>query len=293
MIKRAAALVALVGLVCVLVPTIGPRSEVSAAQMMIGRVHETFQPKKGKIFFLVIGNDARSGNPDQSRADAVHIVGVNTEKMRAGILNFPRDSWVNAPGLGSSKLTEVLYHGGPKLLAQTLEGLTNIRLDYWVMTGFEGFEGIIKDLGGVRITLPTAVHDYGSGANLDKGEQVLGPSQSLAYTRSRKAFSSGDIARTTNQGRFLMALLRKLHREVDENPTKLLRWIAAAKKHARFNVPAEEQFRLGVLASQLPATRVRSVTVPVSVGAVGAASVVFISPGAHSLYSKLRKNGYL
>jgi hypothetical protein len=33
--------------------------------------------------------------------------------------------------------------------------------------------------------------------------------------------------------------------------------------------------------------------VPVSIGAVGAASVVFISPGADAIYKRLRENAYL
>jgi hypothetical protein len=34
-------------------------------------------------------------------------------------------------------------------------------------------------------------------------------------------------------------------------------------------------------------------TVPVSIGAVGAASVVFISPGAEHIYARFKENGYL
>jgi hypothetical protein len=33
--------------------------------------------------------------------------------------------------------------------------------------------------------------------------------------------------------------------------------------------------------------------VPVSLGSMGAASVVFISPGAHSIYARFKKNGSL
>lgn len=293
MIKRIGALVALIALVCVLVPVIGRDAETSAAPMMVGRVRDSYQPTDGKIFVLVIGSDARSGNPERSRADAIHIVGINPEKMRGGILNFPRDSWVNVPGFGSSKINEALYKGGPELLARTLENLTGIRIDYWVLTAFEGFEGLVRDLGSVEMNIPQAVVDKGSGANLKAGKQDLTRWDALAFVRSRYAFSGGDVARTTNQADFLLALLRKLRGQVDKNPAKLLDWIAATRRNTKLDVPAGEQFRLGVLASHLSARDVGNVTVPVRVGAVGAASVVFISPGADSIYKRFRENGYL
>ncbi len=293
MIKRVSALLALLGIVCVLVPVLGSRSEPAAASLTIGRVHEEYQPTDGKIFVLVIGSDARSGNPERSRADAIHIVGVNTEKMRGGILNFPRDSWVNVPGFGSSKINEALYDGGPALLARTLEGVTGIQIDYWVLTAFEGFEGIVDDLNGVKMTIPQRVDDAWSGAHLPAGKQTLRYWEALAYVRSRHAFSGGDVARSTHQADFLLALLRKLRDEVDRDPTRLLNWIATARRHTKLNVPASEQFRLGVLASKLSAKDVGNVTVPVSIGAVGAASVVFIQPGARDIYKRFRTNGYL
>lgn len=294
MTKRAVALIAFLGLVCSLVPLIGSPPSGRAAPAMFGRVHKTFHPQKGKIFVLAIGNDARAGNPDRSLADAIHIIGVNTKTMKAGVLNFPRDSWVNIPGYGYAKINEALFHGGPDLLARTLENLTGIRLDYWVMVGFEGFENIIKQLNGVKMRIPMNVSDIGgSGAQLRAGMQNLKGYQALAYARTRKAFMGGDIARTTHQGDMLVALARKLRKETTKSPAALLRWLTVTREHARFDIGANEMFRLGILASQVKAKDVGNVTIPVSLGWAGAASVVFISPGARSIYDRFKKNGSL
>jgi hypothetical protein len=88
-------------------------------------------------------------------------------------------------------------------------------------------------------------------------------------------------------------MLAELRREVQFNPSRLLTWIAAGRQNTRFNVSPDEQFRLGVLASQLAPKDIANVTVPVSIGAVGAASVVFISPRADAIYKRLRENAYL
>ena len=294
MIKRVAALIAFLGLVCTVVPLIGRPSTSHAAAPMMGRVHQTFQPNNGKIFVLAIGNDARSGNPDRSLADAIHILGINTKTMKGGILNFPRDSWVNIPGYGSAKMNEALFRGGPELLAKTLENVTGIRIDYWVMVGFEGFQNIMEDIRGVRMNVPVAHNDTGaSGSVLRAGVQNLKGYEVLAYARARKSFSGGDVARTTHQGDILKALVRKLRDETTKDASSLLRWIAATRQHARFDVGADEMFRLGILATQVRAKDVGNVTVPVSLGSVGAASVVFISPGAGSIYKRFRENGSL
>ena len=139
MIKRSIALLALVASVCMMAPLAGDRSSSDAAPITGGRVHEDFQPEDGKIFVLIIGNDARSGNPDRSRADAIHLAGINTKTMKGGVLNFPRDSWINIPGSGTGRINEALYRGGPELVVRAVESLTGIRIDYWLMTGFVGF----------------------------------------------------------------------------------------------------------------------------------------------------------
>ena len=293
-IRKVTVPLVLVALVCVLIP-LGSEAPVSGAPQIIGaRAHETFNPEDGKIFVMVIGNDARVGNPDDSRADAMHIVGVNTDTMRGGILNFPRDSYVDVPGRGSMKMTEALYAGGPDLLVKTVEQETGIKLDYWVMTGFVGFRRIVRDLGGVEVNVPYAIDDpLGSGANLKPGKQVLDPTDALAFTRARKTLPNGDIDRSTNQGTFLLALLRKFHDEVVGNPSTVLKWMAITRQWTRLDIPADELFRLGVLATQVPPENMKSVTVPVSVGAVGAASVVFIQPKAKELYKRFEKTGTL
>lgn len=294
MIKRALALAVLLTTICIMLPLLGSRAPSAAGGLAAGRVHGAFQPEDGKLFVLVIGNDARSGNPDRSRADAIHIVGIDTRTMKGGILNFPRDSWVNIPGHGSGKINEALYDGGPALLAQTLENITGIRIDYWVMVGFEGFTKIIDALGGVRYEIDRGIFDpSGSGAAIEAGTKFLGPRSSLAFVRTRHSFPNGDIDRTANQARYLMALLRKLRRQVAGNPAALLRWIAIARDHARFDISADEMFELGVLTSQVKPNDVGNVTVPVRIGSVGAASVVFISPGAGSIYSRFRRSARL
>lgn len=293
MIRRVAALVTLLATACMVIPLAGAGSSNAAPEVLGGKVRESFGPEDGKVFILVIGNDAREGNPDETRADAIHVVGINTETMRAGVLNFPRDSYVEVPGQGSMKMNESLYVGGPELLVKTVENETGLQLDYWVMTGFEGFMKIINQLGGIEVDVPYAIDDYGSGANLKEGPQVLDGGEALAFNRTRKTLPNGDIDRSTNQGLFLLAMLEQLQAEAAENPSAILEWMTIGREWSRFDIPVDEMFRLGVLAAQIERSDVKSVTVPVSIGAVGLASVVFIQDGAQEVYRRFERTGSL
>jgi polyisoprenyl-teichoic acid--peptidoglycan teichoic acid transferase len=298
-IKRALALITLIASVCVLVPLAGERSgggsSMAAAPIMGGRAHAEHQPKDGKIFVLILGSDARSGNPTHQRADGVHLVGINTETMKGGILNFPRDSWVNIPGSGSARINEALNRGGPDLAVRTMESLTGIQIDYWILTAFEGFQYAVKDLGGaVPVPVKRGMYDHGgSGANIPPGTKTLTPVDSLAFVRTRKSLAGGDVARTTNHGRFLLGLLKKLRGDIERRPDKIFDWMHAARKWTALDIPPHELFQLGVLTSQVKTQDVGNVTVPVRIGAVGSASVVFIQPGAESIYARFKEKGSL
>lgn len=295
MIKRAVALLVLIASVCVLVPFAGDSFDSAAAPITGGRVHAEHQPKDGKIFVLIIGSDARSGNPDGVRADGIHLVGVNTNTMKGGILNFPRDSWVSIPGAGSARINEALNRGGPELVARTVESITGIQIDYWLLTGFVGFQFAVRDLGGaVPVSVPQGMSDPGgSGADIPPNTKKLSAVDSLAFVRTRKTLGGGDVARTTNQGRFLLGLLRKFRTEVEANPATFFEWMGVARKWTRLDISPQELFELAVLTSQVKSPDVSNVTVPVRVGSVGAASVVFIQPGAQSIYARFKEKGSL
>jgi LCP family protein required for cell wall assembly len=297
-IKRATVLIALIASVCVLVPILGGRSgggsSMAAAPVTGGRVHADHQPKDGKIFVLILGSDARAGNPTNSRADGIHLAGINTKTMKGGILNFPRDSWVNIPGSGSARINEALYRGGPALAVRTVESITGIQIDYWLLTAFEGFQSAVRDLGNVPLKVKRGMYDRGgSGAAIEPNTKSLNGVDSLAFVRTRKSLAGGDVARTSNQGRFLLALLRKLRTDIRRSPGRMFDWMTATRKWTRLDIPPHELFQLGVLTSQVGSQDVGNVTVPVRVGSAGAASVVFIQPGAQSIYDRFKKNASL
>jgi LCP family protein required for cell wall assembly len=239
------------------------------------------------IFLLVIGSDARPGEDvARTRADSIHLVGVNPAKGKATIVGFPRDSYVPIPGFGTNKINAAMVNGGPPLVVQTVEELTGVTIDYWALTWFEGFEAMVNDVGGLNVDVPFDVYDSYAHAQLEAGQQVLNGRNALAFARARHALPMGDFGRSENQGRLMVAALAQFRREFSKDPGRLLVWIAALLKNAQTEVPLDELVTLAFTGTTLNPKRVVNIVIPGSVGTAGTTSIVNLDQAALETISR-------
>ena len=117
---------------------------------------------------------------------------------------------MNIPGHGQNKINAAYSFGGPQLLAKTVQDNTGLRIDHYIGIGFGGLVNVVNAVGGVRMCLPTPIHDQASGLNLKAGCQTLDGAEALGYVRTRHQFANQDLQREQNQRLFLRALLRKM-----------------------------------------------------------------------------------
>lgn len=251
-------------------------------------------PSDDLLFVLAIGSDAR---PDESvtrsRADSLHIIGVNPRRGGAAILGIPRDSYVPIPGAGSQKINAALFHGGPELVVRTVEQLTGIRVDAYLLTGFLDFRRMVTKVGPIEIVVPYAMRDAASGAHFRSGRARMTGPRALAFARNRHDAPGGDFGRSLNQGRLLVAALRALREDVRKDPLALFRWTAAGFGHVRTDLTLVEMLELLHAAVSIDPGRVDNRVVSGGGGTVGGASVVQLGSAAHAAFRDLRQDGLL
>ncbi len=244
------------------------------------------------MFILALGSDARPGEPPlRERSDSIHIIGVNFATRQATILGFPRDSWVNIPGHGTAKITTAMSSGGPALTVATIERLTGIRIDFWILTTFQGLTRMVDRLGPLKVRVVRPMHDRYSGANFNPGVNRFHGTQALAFARDRHDVPQGDITRSADQGVLLMAALAKLHQDFKRSAGSLFVWMLTGWRNVHTDLSPAVILNLFLTATQIPLSHVNNRVVPATTGSVGAQSVVFISPGAHAVYADMRADG--
>jgi len=170
--------------------------------------------------WLITGSDSRAGL-SRAEIDALHVGfdegTLNSDSImllhigsgRPVLISIPRDSYVEIPGHGMNKINAALAYGGARLLIQTVENATGLKIDHYMGIGFGGLVAVVNKIGGVPICLKTALNDANSGVHLAAGCHNLNGDQALAFVRDRHSFATEDLQRIQDQRAFLSALLKK------------------------------------------------------------------------------------
>ncbi|MGZ4115614.1 MAG: LCP family protein [Actinomycetota bacterium] len=275
----------------------GPIAQAQSASpsIEIGKAHANYVPTldgKSPIFILLLGSDARPGEPvNGERTDSIHILAINPAKHRASIVGFPRDSYVPIPGHGSNKINSAMFYGGPSLAVQTVEELTGIKLDYYALTSFGGFQGMINGIGGLSLDVPFSMHDTYSGANFEPGVQTLDGGQALAFARDRHSLPEGDFGRSENQGRLMLASLMQFRKQFGKDPSRVLTWLGAGLRNLTTNVPLDQLLSLAFTASTINPKHVANVVLPGTIGMAGTQSIVNLTSQATAIFNDLKNDG--
>ncbi len=234
--------------------------------------------KDGILTILVIGSDIgwpdRPGEELRGRADAIHLIAIDTHAKAATVVDFPRDTLV-----GGTKVNGHLSAGGPERLSAQMAAYTGLPIDFWTLTSFEGLRNMVGAVGGLEIDVERPMTSPDAGANLQPGRQRLDGPSALAFSRDRKSQPRGDFDRTRNQGRMLLAMHEQLLRE-HADLMSLTRLTAVFLSQTHTNIPRNELVLLGMLATQIPADRILHVPLGGSTGTTaGGSSIVHAAVG--------------
>src|SRR4051795_278657 len=207
----------------------------------------------GAIDILLVGLDSRTdahGNPlsadelatlragddESTNTDTIILVRIPNNGKSATAISIPRDSYVEAPGVGKMKIngvygsahfekkTELVerdgmdpakaepeaVEAGREALIKTVANLTGVTVDHYAEIGLLGFALITDALGGVNVCLKDAVYEPLSGADFPAGWQKLDGPQALSFVRQRHDLPRGDLDRVTRQQAVMASLAHQV-----------------------------------------------------------------------------------
>ncbi|WP_280696127.1 LCP family protein [Kitasatospora sp. GP82] len=185
--------------------------------------------------FLLVGLDARSDVPTTgsdakapawkegaARSDTMMLMHIAADRKSVSVVSIARDTWVDIPGHGQAKINAAYSWGGPALMVETVQNLTNIRIDHVAVIDWNGFRSLTDTVGGVDITIPKTIEAVGGAQHWDAGTQHMDGATALSYVRERHGLPNGDLDRTKRQQNFLRALMKQtLSSGTLSSPTKL------------------------------------------------------------------------
>lgn len=170
--------------------------------------------------YLVVGSDSRenlskeerkrlgTGSAEGRRTDTIMLLHVG--KGPKLLMSIPRDSLVEVPGRGTSKINAAYAWGGAPLLVETVERSTGIRVDHYVEIGFGGLVGMVDAVGGIEICPKKAMKDKDAKLDIPAGCQEADGVTALGYARSRKTYKAlGDVDRARAQREVVGAIGEK------------------------------------------------------------------------------------
>jgi len=172
--------------------------------------------------WLITGSDSRQGLTAKQerqlatghdighRSDTILVLHMPSNGGPPVLISLPRDSYVPIPGFGSNKINAAFSFGGAKLLAETVQNATGLRIDHYMEIGFGGFVHVVDAIGGVNMCIKQPLRDPAAGLNLKRGCQTLDGAQALGYVRTRHNFANQDLQRIQDQRLFMKALLKKV-----------------------------------------------------------------------------------
>lgn len=146
------------------------------------------------------------------RTDVMLLVAMNTKTSEFHLLSFPRDLWVNIPGVGPQRLNTALPFGGTELLSDTLALNFGFRPDNFAMVDFDGFKNIIDVMGGVDVEVEKYMEDEcwindTGWCVIQPGRQYMTAGDAFWYVRARK--NTSDFDRNRRQQEVIKAMVSK------------------------------------------------------------------------------------
>lgn len=167
------------------------------------------------IKFVIFGSDSRdTDNAYAGRSDTIIIVVINNVQKSINLISIPRDSYVNVPGYGMTKINHAYAYGQEQLSIKTINSNFGLDLTQYMTIDFSGLVDSIDKVGGVEVNLSQdEVNFINARVSADNkiqstGKVNLNGTQALVHSRNR--YVGNDFTRASRQRDILISLINKI-----------------------------------------------------------------------------------
>lgn len=240
----------------------------------------------GRYNVLLVGGDSGAGRWGL-RTDSMTVASIDEETGRTVLIGLPRnlqdfpfaegsvmdeqfpdgfncdDCYLNGVSTWANDNKQLFGKSedpGIDATIMAIEGITDLKINYWVMVNLEGFKDIVDAVGGITLNVrqPIPVGGLGSDVTgyIEPGVRKLDGHDTLWYARAREG--SDDYSRMARQKCVLNAMLEQI------SPTTAIRnfekLAKAGAETISTNLPASEVDRFIPLAMKARDQKVATVS---------------------------------
>jgi LCP family protein required for cell wall assembly len=271
----------------------------------------------GRMQILILGSDTRDGlngdygTSDDSngygKSDVMMLMDISEDNKRVSVISFPRDLLVDIPECKDEKtrqtyparrgvmINEAMGEAGIGCAVDTVNKLTGLKVDHFMMADFNAVKELSNAVGGVDVCISDAVYDPDSRLRLPKGTSAVQGEMALAFLRTRHAFADGvDLGRIKAQQGFLSSLTRKIKDEGTlSDPGRMLKIADVVTQNLTVDeglASVPTLLTIGNRLKDIDISKVAFVAVPTTPALVDPNRLQIAEPAGAQLFSALQQD---
>jgi polyisoprenyl-teichoic acid--peptidoglycan teichoic acid transferase len=240
----------------------------------------------GRFNVLLLGGDAGTGRTGL-RPDALTVASIDAETGRTVLISLPRNlanvpfrkgsvmhrqfprgfdcegCYLNAVSTWATDRPQLFKHpehAGVDATIMAVEGITDLKVNYWAMVNLQGFRSLVDAVGGVKLNVRSRIPVGGLGSDvtgyIEPGVCTLNGHDTLWFARAREG--SDDYSRMARQKCVMSAMLKQVSPQ-----TALANFqdiAAASSEMVSTNLPARELDRFIDLALKARSQRISTLS---------------------------------
>lgn len=146
---------------------------------------------------------------DEGRTDSIMVATVNPNLGTTYLLSLARDTMVDIPGFGVTRINHAYAYGGLDLAVNTVQDFLDIPIDYHATLDMDYFYLLVNAFGGLRVYNNTVEFSM-YGHHFPLGYIDLTGEAAYFYVRMRMDDPRGDYGRQERQRDVLGAMANEL-----------------------------------------------------------------------------------